>query len=510
MDIIVPQPINLEPITYSRASIATARNSRGLLEIFTSNALRFDYFLAADGIPVFNGVLIEPSRTNYLLNTSYSLTPGDVIPRQLENQTVSPGFSFGSPSHLVLSFYGKGSVTVSGGGFSYTLDGRDNSDGKPAYLTFPVRAANLSITVTGMVYAANLEGLVNFSTVTDTTILTKMTRPTSWIPTLSVPMTRAKDVLNNSGFIYSSFTEEALAWNASTTYSIGDIVDRNYLRWISSSDENIGNEPSATSNFWVKVQSVNTVALVDRGENSTSIQEQGATGAYFSYGVKLNNPSDVFNTVPGSIHALFDSAAMFEVNAKYAELIVSVSTNAGLFSEVVKGNTYSGSLLNKSVLDDLYEYLTFYTSLEIYNCTVSLRLHNGLDTEGDTIDPTLKVSINELVFGVAENLGRTAYGMRTGIIDYSKKETNEFGVTSFVKRGFSKTMSCNVYVENEDYNRVVETLQSVLAEPTAWIGTEVDGYSNGALIFGAFKDYTLTISYPTYSMLNIEVQGLVV
>jgi hypothetical protein len=129
---------------------------------------------------------------------------------------------------------------------------------------------------------------------------------------------------------------------------------------------------------------------------------------------------------------------------------------------------------------------------------------------GQVIEPSLKVSIGELLFGKLQNLGKTAYGIRTGIIDYSKKETNEFGVTTFVKRGFSKTMSCSVYVENKDYNRVVETLQSVLAEPTAWIGTDAAEYSNGSIIFGAFKDFNIVISYPTYSMLDIEVQGLVV
>ena len=213
---------------------------------------------------------------------------------------------------------------------------------------------------------------------------------------------------------------------------------------------------------------------------------------------------------PNTFGVLFDSAAAFEITAKYCELVVSVSTSAGVFTKRVQGDNYSKSLINQGVLRDLYELLSLYFRLEVYHCVVTLRLHNGLDDNGYTLNPESVVSINELVFGILQTLGKTAYGMRTGIIDYSKKETNEFGVTTFVKRGFSKTMSCSVYVENEDYNRVVETLQSVIAEPTAWIGTEVDGYSNGALIFGAFKDYTLTISYPTYSMLDIEVQGLVI
>lgn len=512
MDIIVPQPINLEPVTFSRASIASTRDTGGFFEIVAANTSRFDYFKDQNNKSVFNGFLIEPRRTNYLVNTASSLVPGSGIPVQLQNQTVSLG-SLGSnkPTKMTLSFFGNSNskVTVSGGGFVYELVGSSDTT-RPVYKTFPVRADNLSIEVTGLVYAANLEGLVGFSSINDENLLTKMTRPTSWIPTTGTPSTREADTISNSGILWSSFIETTPAWDSSTTYSIGERVDKDYIVWASSSDSNINNVPSPESNFWVKVKSVNTVAMLDRAENSSSSQEQGTSGAYFCYSNKINSPAKFLDINASGIKTFFDSAALFEVNAKFFDLVVSVSTNAGVFTKVVQGTTFSGSVANTGVMDDVYEFLENYISMEVYNCTVSVRIHNELNIFGETISPTDVVSVNELVFGVAENLGRTAYGMRTGIVDYSKKETNEFGVTSFVRRGFSKTMSCNVYVENEDYNRVVETLQSVLAEPTAWIGTEVDGYSNGALIFGAFKDYTLTISYPTYSMLNIEVQGLVV
>lgn len=516
MDIILPQPLNLNSITYSRASIASTRGTDGIFKIVGANELRFDYFMDSSEVSTLNGVLIEPFRVNYLRNTASNLTPGSGTPINVSSQTVvMDDLGLGSPKYLTLSFYGTGSVTVTGGGFSYSLTGRNNTDGKPAYKTFPTRASVLDVVVTGQVYAANLEGVPIFTigsgAETDEVVLTRMTRPTSWIPTTSSPAVRAADEVTASGLIWSTFTESYTAWDGTVTYSLGDIITKDFFRWSSTSDGNIGNEPSVSSTAWVKVQSINSVALIDRKENSTSIIEQGSLGAYFSYTAKIDYPEDFLKRVPDSLGKFFDSAAIVEVSAKVAELVVSVSTSAGVFTKVVKGDSYSGSLANTGVVDDVYEFLSRYFVLSVYSCTVSLRLHNGVDRfSGQIISPSLKVSIGELLFGKLQNLGKTAYGMRTGIIDYSKKETNEFGVTTFVKRGFSKTMSCSVYVENKDYNRVVETLQNVLAEPTAWIGTDAAEYSNGSIIFGAFKDFNIVISYPTYSMLDIEVQGLVV
>ncbi len=58
MNIILPQPLNLNPITYSRASIASTRGTDGIFKIVGSNELRFDYFIDSSGMATLNGVWI--------------------------------------------------------------------------------------------------------------------------------------------------------------------------------------------------------------------------------------------------------------------------------------------------------------------------------------------------------------------------------------------------------------------------------------------------------------------
>lgn len=48
--------------------------------------------------------------------------------------------------------------------------------------------------------------------------------------------------------------------------------------------------------------------------------------------------------------------------------------------------------------------------------------------------PDSEVKIGELVIGRPVYIGKTAYGMGAGIINYGKKETNEFGVTTFIQK----------------------------------------------------------------------------
>ena len=124
------------------------------------------------------GLLIEESRTNLLLNSATLAT---------QNVTVT------AIAHT-LSFYGTGTVTLSGA-HSATLVGTGAYPSR-ATLTFTPTAGTLTVTVSGTVEYANLEidagGLgASFST--------------SYIPTEGSTVTRAADVASISGSNFSSW-----------------------------------------------------------------------------------------------------------------------------------------------------------------------------------------------------------------------------------------------------------------------------------------------------------------
>ncbi len=153
-----------ENITFTRASNATDFNSSGTLVTEADNEPRFDYNpLSLQP----RGLLLEGARTNLLLNSA-----------TLSTQSVTVT----AVAHT-LSFYGTGTVTLSGASTAGPLVGTGAFPNRVS-LTFTPTAGTLTLTVTGTVQFANLEPSASF--------------PSSYIPTTGTAATRAADSALNS------------------------------------------------------------------------------------------------------------------------------------------------------------------------------------------------------------------------------------------------------------------------------------------------------------------------
>jgi len=162
-------------VVFTRASSGTYVGSDGLIKTATTDKARFDHD-PTTGESL--GLLVEESRTNLLLNSATLAT---------QNVTVT------AIAHT-LSFYGTGTVTLSGA-HSATLVGTGAYPSRVA-LTFTPTAGTLTVTVSGTVEYANLEIGVGGSGVSF---------PTSYIPTTGSTATRAADVASISGSNFSSW-----------------------------------------------------------------------------------------------------------------------------------------------------------------------------------------------------------------------------------------------------------------------------------------------------------------
>lgn len=159
--------------TARAGNTATRFNENGVLEIVNANIARYTYDPTT---LVCQGQLIEETRTNLFLN---SLIDGT----NLATQSVTL-----SATSYMLSFYGTGSVVISGG-HSATVDGAGAFPTRKTYAFTPT-AGSSTFTVTGDVKFAQLEA---------------GTFSTSFIPTAASSVLRNADAVSMTGTNFSDW-----------------------------------------------------------------------------------------------------------------------------------------------------------------------------------------------------------------------------------------------------------------------------------------------------------------
>jgi hypothetical protein len=215
-------------VTTARAGdTATRINSSGVIEIVNANLPRFDYDPTT---LVCKGQLVEDPRTNLFLN---SLIDGTNLATQSVTLTAA--------AHT-LSFYGSGSVSISGG-HTATVDGFGNYPARVVY-TFTPSAGSTTFTVTGDVKYAQIE-LGAFVT--------------SFIPTAGTSVLRNADVLTMSGTNFTdwfnpaqgSFVFRGSVRTGSTRHALNGLLSTERFMTVSSGgglgiSDGVGSAATAT------------------------------------------------------------------------------------------------------------------------------------------------------------------------------------------------------------------------------------------------------------------------
>lgn len=110
------------------------------------------------------------------------------------------------------------------------------------------------------------------------------------------------------------------------------------------------------------------------------------------------------------------------------------------------------------------------------------------------------------LYGNTVELGTVEYGASAGIEDYSRIETDDFGTTTIVERGFLKHASYSVNVDASQYRRVFSTCAALRATPSVWIASDDVNLSP----LNAYGLPTFNTNVPYYGYINctIEIKGI--
>lgn len=291
-----------------------------------------------------------------------------------------------------------------------------------------------------------------------------------------------------SGMLISTnATDPNPAYSAATTYAKDAIVSYNTFLYQSLQDSNLNKQPDlvTSSTWWIKIGSDNRYAMFD-----------------LQVGQRTTRTTNLTVTIaPGQI---IDSVALIDINALTAKLTVRNGLAGPIVYEQIAG-------VSGATVIDWYTYffsdpLQPITQVVFQNIPPYVNAHITLELDGQIGDT---VSIGEMIFGSLSVIGTTQYGVSAGIIDYSVKETDEFGNTLFVERPFSKRLSAQVHLPNSQLNRVQRLLYNLRAKPCVWIATDDPILQEPSIVFGYYRDFSTEIAYPSHSMCNLEIEGLI-
>jgi len=277
-------------------------------------------------------------------------------------------------------------------------------------------------------------------------------------------------------------------WAVGTTYALGGRCIRASTHRIYESliAGNIGVDPATDTSAtpkWLDIGPTNRWAMFDDVIGT-------ATTATSSLSVTLS---------PISVGAV----SLLELQGR--TLAVTLKDHAG--GSVVYSRTIT---LDGSFIESFYDW--FFADYVQLTDVVLTDLPPHFQVAELTITLTASganpVACGVCKFGDLIEIGATRYGAGVEINDYSRKETDDFGRTTIVKRAFSKRVTLPIVTNKGDFNRIYRQLAALRATPCVYIATEAPGYEP-LIVYGFFKGFGISVEYQQVHQCDLNIEGLI-
>ncbi len=290
-------------------------------------------------------------------------------------------------------------------------------------------------------------------------------------------------------------------WNVATPYVTGNrvIVDslKSQFEAVAGST---GTAPTLTMTTpWLRVGASNAWRLFD-GVLSVPFVGQAAPIAGY------NNYSRYF--VLTEILGRFDTVAILETNATSCLLQVEDQNLAPIYFELKLAN-------DNSQVDDYWGY--FFSDILKSRFFVFDDVPGwGTASPGSKITILLSTSgsggnvpleVGEIVIGKSVVIGETKADPTKRLVDFSRKEADQFGNITIVQRSYSYEASFDVMVAPARKGLVDNTIAHLRATPCLFYPSEVEA-NKGVVIFGLINEFEITYSTPDVVHATLSVQGL--
>ena len=281
---------------------------------------------------------------------------------------------------------------------------------------------------------------------------------------------------------YSNIAEdEHPAWLSGTSYNANARVIHNhkiYERVIAGAGTTT---PDIDQVNWLYISYTNRWRMFDNVISNTSSRIGGIT----------------FTLTPSQS---VDSLILLNVNAASVRVVMNDSVDGVVYdqTEILSGN---------ESITDYYSY--FFNNISEKKTTAVFLDMPSYPTATITVtvsSGSALAEVGEVVYGVKTIVGRTNYNTAIGIKSFSRKEVDEFGTVTVVKRRNSKYCEYDIDIDNYKLSEIQRFFSDIDSIPCVFIGNE---YMDELIVYGFYSEFKATIAYPTVSKCTLRVEGLI-
>jgi len=271
--------------------------------------------------------------------------------------------------------------------------------------------------------------------------------------------------------------------------------------WVSGASYTVGNEVIRATTHKKYQCLINVTSATPPENDTTNWVESGSTNKWAMFDRKIGTVSSVTSPLtvvlePGSVSAV----SLLELVGR--EAVVSMKDAVG--GTQVYSNTVT---LDGTIILSFYDwFFEDYVQLTGFSLT-DLPSQYPMCELTISVTGTGTVECGVAIVGQSVNVGVTHYGATVGIIDYSRKEADQFGNIDIVERGYRARNNFKITIETIDFNKLYRLLASLRATPCVVIGEDSIGFEP-MTSYCLIKDFSIDVAYPSYYLCNLQTEGM--
>ncbi len=305
--------------------------------------------------------------------------------------------------------------------------------------------------------------------------------------------------------------DDAIEWTTAGGYALGQRVIRRSTHrvWESLLERNVGHDPATTTGAWLDVGPTNRWAMFDQALGSVTTDEAPIVVTLRPGPAASGLAILDCNAATVRVQATGYDRTVAPTGGSGAALFLDLSLAAG--ASITVTLTPFGKAATRVVWDDGFAWDDSVTWQDTVAGTATAEPPSWADAEAvsdttewqDSRGGDGTVFVGTLLLGILRPLGITEGSATSGITDYSRRETDEFGETMIVPRAWAKRMAGKALIRTDAVDQVVGRIAAVRAVPSLWLG---DAGVDSLIVYGFFKDFSVEVG-ETLSKLTLSIEG---